>query len=124
MRDAAVPIDYVLEIDVSRQRDRRAHERPPRPHAIRPHVSRHNINPPKVPGKDDVTGEALIQRDDDKEATVLNRLAIYHAPDRAPHCGTTRNGRRRQASRARPSIAKVDGTEECRGGARRPVSLR
>ncbi len=37
------------------------------------------FNPPKVPGKDDVTGEDLIQRDDDKEETVLNRLAVYHA---------------------------------------------
>ena len=37
------------------------------------------FNPPKVAGKDDVTGEDLIQRDDDKEETVLNRLSIYHA---------------------------------------------
>lgn len=36
------------------------------------------FNPPKVAGKDDVTGEALQQRDDDSEATVLNRLAVYH----------------------------------------------
>jgi adenylate kinase len=36
-------------------------------------------NPPKVPGKDDVTGEDLIQRDDDQEQTVKKRLAVYHA---------------------------------------------
>ena len=35
--------------------------------------------PPKTPGKDDVTGEALIQRDDDKEATIRKRLEVYHA---------------------------------------------
>jgi adenylate kinase len=35
-------------------------------------------NPPKVAGKDDVTGEPLVQRDDDKEATVRNRLDVYH----------------------------------------------
>ncbi len=37
------------------------------------------FNPPKVTGKDDVTGEDLIQREDDKEETVKNRLSIYHA---------------------------------------------
>ena len=37
------------------------------------------FNPPKVPGRDDVTGEELIQRDDDREDTVKNRLAVYHA---------------------------------------------
>ena len=37
------------------------------------------FNPPKVAGKDDVTGEALIQREDDKEETVRNRLDVYHA---------------------------------------------
>ena len=36
------------------------------------------FNPPKVPGKDDLTGEELIQRDDDKEETVRKRLAVYH----------------------------------------------
>jgi adenylate kinase len=36
------------------------------------------FNPPKVAGKDDITGEDLIQRDDDKEETVKNRLAVYH----------------------------------------------
>ena len=36
------------------------------------------FNPPKVAGKDDATGEELIQRDDDREATVKKRLAVYH----------------------------------------------
>jgi adenylate kinase len=78
MRDAAVPIDYVLEINVpdsaivERMSGRRVHMPSGRTYHVK-------YNPPKVPGKDDVTGEPLIQRDDDKEATVLNRLAIYHA---------------------------------------------
>jgi adenylate kinase len=78
MRDAAVPIEYVLEINVpdsaivERMSGRRVHMPSGRTYHVK-------YNPPKVPGKDDVTGEPLIQRDDDKEATVLNRLAIYHA---------------------------------------------
>jgi len=78
MRDAKVPIDYVLEIAVpdsaivERMSGRRVHVASGRTYHIK-------FNPPKVPGKDDVTGEDLIQRDDDKEATVLNRLAVYHA---------------------------------------------
>ena len=78
MRDAGVPIDYVLEIDVpdsaiiERMSGRRVHVASGRTYHVR-------FNPPKVAGKDDVTGEDLIQRDDDKEETVRNRLAIYHA---------------------------------------------
>jgi adenylate kinase len=77
MRDANVPIDYVLEIAVpdsaivERMSGRRVHVASGRTYHIK-------FNPPKVPGKDDITGEDLIQRDDDKEATVLNRLAVYH----------------------------------------------
>ena len=78
MRDANVSIDYVLEIDVpdraivERMGGRRVHVASGRTYHVK-------FNPPKAPGKDDITGEDLIQRDDDKEATVLNRLAIYHA---------------------------------------------
>ncbi len=77
MREANVAIDYVLEIDVpdsaivERMSGRRVHVASGRTYHVK-------FNPPKVPGKDDVTGEDLIQRDDDKEATVLNRLAVYH----------------------------------------------
>ncbi|HEY5764015.1 MAG TPA: adenylate kinase [Rhodocyclaceae bacterium] len=77
MKAAGVPIDYVLEIDVpdsdivARMAGRRVHLASGRTY----HVS---FNPPKVEGKDDMTGEALIQRDDDKEATVKKRLEIYH----------------------------------------------
>ncbi len=77
LKEAGIGIDYVLEIDVpdaaivDRMSGRRVHPASGRTY----HVS---YNPPKVAGKDDVTGEDLIQRDDDKEETVKNRLAIYH----------------------------------------------
>ena len=78
MKDAGVRIDYVLEIDVpdaaivERMSGRRVHLASGRTY----HVT---FNPPKVPGKDDVTGEDLIQREDDREETVKNRFAVYHA---------------------------------------------
>ncbi len=78
MRKAGVRIDYVLEIDVpdsaivERMSGRRVHVASGRTYHVK-------FNPPKVSGKDDVTGEDLIQRDDDHEETVLNRLSIYHA---------------------------------------------
>ena len=77
VKDAGVAIEYVLEIDVpdkviiERMSGRRVHLASGRTYHIK-------FNPPKVPGKDDVTGEDLIQRDDDKEATVRKRLAVYH----------------------------------------------
>jgi adenylate kinase len=77
IKDAGVPIDYVLEIDVpfeaiiDRMSGRRVHPASGRTY----HVT---FNPPKVEGKDDVTGEALIQRDDDKEETVRKRLQVYN----------------------------------------------
>ena len=78
MKAAGVALDYVLEIDVpdadivTRMAGRRAHLASGRTY----HVV---YNPPKVAGKDDVTGEDLVQRDDDKEETVKKRLEIYHA---------------------------------------------
>jgi adenylate kinase len=81
MRAAAVPIDFVLEIDVpdeeiiTRMGGRRAHLPSGRTYHIK-------FNPPKVEGKDDVTGEPLVQRDDDKEATVRQRLEVYRAQTR------------------------------------------
>jgi adenylate kinase len=77
MKDAGVAIDYVLEIDVpdeaiiERMSGRRVHQ----PSGRTYHVT---FNPPKTAGKDDVTGEDLIQRDDDKEDTVKKRLSVYH----------------------------------------------
>ncbi len=81
MKDAGVPIDYVLEIDVpfdaiiDRMSGRRVHPASGRTYHIK-------FNPPKVAGKDDVTGDDLIQRDDDKEETVRKRLQVYDAQTR------------------------------------------
>ena len=77
MKEAGVAIDFVLEIDVpdseivGRMSGRRVHVASGRTYHIK-------FNPPKVEGKDDVTGEPLIQRDDDREETVLKRLDVYH----------------------------------------------
>jgi adenylate kinase len=77
MKDSGVNIDYVLEIDVpdelivERMTGRRTHQPSGRVYHVK-------FNPPKTEGKDDVTGEDLVQRDDDKEETVKNRLAVYH----------------------------------------------
>ena len=77
MKDLDVAIEYVLEIDVpdeaiiERMSGRRVHLASGRTYHIK-------FNPPKVQGRDDVTGEELIQRDDDKEETVRKRLAVYH----------------------------------------------
>ena len=77
MKEAGVPIDAVVDIDVpdeeiiKRMSGRRAHLASGRTYHI-------IYNPPKVEGKDDVTGEPLVQRDDDKEETVKKRLDVYH----------------------------------------------
>jgi len=77
MKDAGVAIDYVLEIDVpddaiiERMGGRRVHPGSGRTYHVK-------FNPPKIDGKDDATGEELIQRDDDKEETVKKRLTVYH----------------------------------------------
>ena len=81
MRDAGVAIDYVLEIDVpaediiSRMSGRRVHLASGRTYHVK-------FNPPKAAGKDDVTGEALVQRDDDREETVKKRLDVYQLQTR------------------------------------------
>ena len=76
MKAAGVNLDYVLEIDVpfdaiiERMSGRRSHPASGRTYHVK-------FNPPKVEGKDDVTGEDLVQRDDDKEETVKKRLDVY-----------------------------------------------
>ncbi len=81
LKDAQVPVDFVLEIDVpaeeiiKRISGRRVHEASGRVYHI-------EYNPPKVAGKDDVTGDDLVQRDDDKEDTVRKRLDVYQAQTR------------------------------------------
>jgi adenylate kinase len=78
LRHAGIDIDYVVEIDVKddeilrRMSGRRVHPPSGRSYHI-------EFNPPKVPGKDDATGEDLVQRPDDKEETVRQRITIYHA---------------------------------------------
>jgi adenylate kinase len=77
MKEAGVAIDYVLEIDVpdeaivERMSGRRVHPASGRTYHVR-------FNPPKAEGRDDLTGEELIQREDDKEETVKKRLQVYH----------------------------------------------
>ena len=81
LRRAGVPIDYVLEIEVPddeiivRMSGRRVHPASGRTYHVK-------FNPPKVPGRDDVTGEELVQREDDKEDTVRKRLAVYQQQTR------------------------------------------
>ncbi len=81
MKTAGVKLDYVLEIDVpfdaiiERMSGRRSHPASGRTYHVK-------FNPPKVDGKDDVTGESLIQREDDKEETVKKRLEVYSAQTR------------------------------------------
>jgi len=81
MKKANVAIDYVLEIDVpdrdivERMSGRRVHPASGRTYHAK-------FNPPKVAGKDDATGEPLVQRDDDREETVKKRLEVYHSQTR------------------------------------------
>jgi adenylate kinase len=78
MEQEGVDLDYVVEIDVDDEEIiRRLSGR--RVHPASGRVYHVQFNPPKVPGKDDLTGEDLIQREDDKEQTVRTRLGIYHS---------------------------------------------
>ena len=81
MKSAGVKLDYVVEIDVpfeaiiERISGRRSHPASGRTYHVK-------FNPPKVQGVDDVTGEPLIQREDDREETVKKRLDVYSAQTR------------------------------------------
>ena len=106
LRDAGVPIDYVLEFDVpddeivKRMSGRRVHPASGRTY----HVL---FNPPKVPDRDDITGEPLIQRVDDHEETVKRRLQVYHQqtePLVAFYAGWTASG-----DPAAPKYRRVEG---------------
>ena len=78
IKAVGIGLDYVLEIDVAdeeivaRMSGRRVHLSSGRTYHIK-------FNPPTVEGKDDITGEPLIQREDDKSETVMKRLAVYRA---------------------------------------------
>ena len=77
LRDRGIAVDAVVEIAVDdaeivrRMSGRRVHPASGRTYHI-------DFNPPAIPGKDDISGEALVQRDDDREVTVLERLRVYH----------------------------------------------
>lgn len=81
MKAAGVHLDYVLEIDVpfdaivERMSGRRSHPASGRTYHVK-------FNPPKIEGQDDVTGEPLVQREDDKEETVKKRLDVYSSQTR------------------------------------------
>ena len=107
MKEAGVAIDCVLEIDVpdaaiiERMSGRRVHLASGRTYHVK-------YNPPKVPDRDDVTGERLIQRDDDREETVKKRLAVYHEqtePLIAYYAKWVASGDRRA-----PKMRRVDGS--------------
>jgi adenylate kinase len=106
LRNAPVPIDVVLEIAVpdeaivERMSGRRVHAASGRSYHVRFH-------PPKAAGRDDVTGEPLIQRDDDREEIVRKRLDVYHAQT-APLVAYYRDWAATGDARA-PRYRKVDG---------------
>jgi adenylate kinase len=107
MKAAGVKLDVVLEIDVpdaaiiERMSGRRVHVASGRTYHVK-------FNPPKVPGKDDATGEELIQRDDDKEETVRKRLQVYQSQTR-PLVEYYARWARSGDPRA-PRYRKIDGT--------------
>ena len=107
MKNAGVKLDVVLEIDVpdsaivERMSGRRAHLASGRTY----HVV---FNPPKVAGIDDVSGEPLVQREDDSEATVKKRLDVYHTQTRPLveyYANWAASG-----DAAAPRYRKIDGT--------------
>ncbi len=106
MKQAGVKIDCVLEIDVpfqaivERMSGRRSHPASGRTYHVK-------FNPPKVEGRDDVTGEPLLQRDDDKEETVLKRLDVYSSQTR-PLVEYYSNWAK-QDPRNAPKVRKIDG---------------
>ena len=110
MRDAGVDIDAVVEIAVpddeivARLSGRRSHPGSGRVY----HVT---FNPPKVEGVDDVTGELLVHRDDDREETIRNRLATYHAQTEV----LTEFYRRLEDEVGTPKLITVDGTQSIEG---------
>jgi len=106
LKHANVKLDYVVEIEVpdsdiiERMSGRRVHPASGRSYHVR-------FNPPKVEGQDDVTGEPLVQRDDDREETVRNRLAVYQQQTR-PLVDYYANWARDDAANA-PKYRKISG---------------
>ena len=108
MRDAGVDIDAVVEIAVpddeivNRLSGRRSHPGSGRVY----HVT---FNPPKVEGVDDITGEPLVHRDDDREETIRNRLANYHAQTEV--LTSYYGDLEAKGGPGAPRLIKVDGTQ-------------
>ena len=106
MKSAGVGLDFVLEIDVpdaaiiERMSGRRVHVASGRTYHVK-------YNPPKAEGVDDVTGEPLIQRDDDREETVLKRLEVYAAQTR-PLVEYYTKWSQQDAQNA-PKVRRIDG---------------
>lgn len=106
MQQAGVNLDAVVEIDVpdsvivARMTGRRVHLGSGRTYHI-------THNPPKIAGKDDETGEDLVQRDDDKEETVKKRLSVYHEQTEV-----LVDFYRQLTGDAAPQYIKVDGTQD------------
>jgi adenylate kinase len=107
MKAAGVKLDYVLEIDVpfdaiiERMSGRRSHPASGRTYHVK-------FNPPKVEGKDDVTGEALVQRADDQEDTVKKRLQVYS--DQTRPLVDYYSGWAQQDPAAAPKYRAINGT--------------
>ncbi|MGC3871792.1 adenylate kinase [Halomonas sp. GXIMD04776] len=107
MKEAQVKLDHVLEIAVDdeeivkRLAGRRVHPNSGRVYHV-------EYSPAKEDGKDDVTGEALIQRDDDRESTVRNRLAVYHEQTK-PLVDYYRDWAQQEPATA-PAYHRVEGT--------------
>jgi adenylate kinase len=114
MRDARVPLDVVLEFQVpdasiiDRMSGRRVHVASGRTYHVK-------FNPPRAAGVDDATGEALIQREDDKEETVRKRLDVYHSQTRplVDYYQTWRNSGEASAPRY-VSIGGIGAVDEVR----------
>ncbi|MBI42990.1 adenylate kinase [uncultured Marinobacter sp.] len=106
LKDQGIAIDYVVEIAVddeeivNRLSGRRVHEGSGRIYHVK-------YDPPKVPGKDDETGEPLVQREDDKEETVRKRLQVYHEQT-APLIDFYRDWASREPEAA-PTYVRVEG---------------
>ncbi|WP_411358702.1 adenylate kinase [Pseudidiomarina salilacus] len=106
MQENGIEIDVVLEFDVpddvivKRMAGRRVHPGSGRVYHV-------DHNPPQVAGKDDETGEELVIREDDKEATVRKRLAIYHEQTEP-----LVNYYRKLAEQGKTKFHKVDGTQD------------
>ncbi|KZY75686.1 adenylate kinase [Oleiphilus sp. HI0067] len=101
--DAVVEIDVADEEIVSRLSGRRVHEASGRVYHVK-------FNPPATEGKDDITGDALVQREDDKEETVRKRLDVYHsqtAPLVEYYSAWAESG-----EAAAPNYVRVDGVGE------------